>query len=558
MFTGLYPPGHGVRYNGVFRVGASTPTVAERLHEAGFATAGFPAAFPVTARTGLSRGFDVYRDLFEESGGRDLPMNAERKGEDVVNLATEWLAGAGDKRFFAWVHLFDAHWPYEPPFPFSAEFADRPYDGEIAYADKQLGRLFEALRARKMWDGVLVIVAGDHGEGLFDHGERQHGHLVYESTLRVPLVIKPPHAGRPRVVRDPVTLADLAPTILDYAGAAIPADLHGTSLREAVRSGSVPKRDLYFESLTGSLNYGWSPIEGLRRGAWKLIRSSVPELYDLASDPGETQNAIAREPQLAEDLSERLATSLAAWSHAAPDDTSAGRLDPETLARLANLGYVGGSVGGAAKGAPSPAAKIHLEGELLQLRDLVGGKTWPEALATARRILEDDPGNRFALYNGAFAATQLPDMKAGRALAAECVRRYPEFKDGVVLAAQLEIRERRYDAAIDLLRLGLQKNPGDPELGYPLAASLISSGKMEQARPLVDAALEAKDADPSFYVLRALSRARSGDPAGAMEALRDAFAHGYRDLETLRSEPTLAPLRAVRGFDAALVAMARE
>jgi arylsulfatase A-like enzyme len=541
----------------MFRLAGKSPTVAEQLQRQGFATAGFPAAFPVTTSTGLARGFDLYRDIFTGPGGKDLPMNAERKAEEVVHSATEFLSRVGDKRFFIWVHLFDAHWPYEPPFPFSAEFSDRPYDGEIAYADREMGKLFDALKAEKLWDGVAVIVAGDHGEGLFDHGERQHGHLAYESTLRVPLVVKPPKGGRAVVVSEPVTLADLAPTILDYAGVAVPAGLNGVSLKQAVRTGKSDRRDLYFESLTGSLNYGWSPIEGLRRGSWKLIRSSAPELYDLASDPGEAQNAIGREPQLVEDLTGRLQASLEAWAGAAPADAAVSP-DRESLARLASLGYAGGTVGGSSKDGPSPASKIHLEAEILQLRDLVDGKAWAEALAAAKRILADDPGNRFCLYKGAVAATQVPDLAAARELATVCATRYPEFKEGVVLAAQIEIRSGRYDAAIDLLRKGLDAHPKDPQLTYPLAAGLISAGRASEAAPLIDEALAATDPDPSFYVLRALSHAKTGDQAGAMAALRDAFAHGYRDLETLRTEPALASLRKVAGFDQALTQMARE
>ncbi|HJQ97915.1 MAG TPA: sulfatase-like hydrolase/transferase [Candidatus Polarisedimenticolaceae bacterium] len=557
MFTGLYPPAHGVRYNGMFRLVGKSPTVAEQLREHGFSTAGFPAAFPVTATTGISRGFDLYRDIFTGPDGKDLPMNAERKAEEVVHSATEFLSRVGDKKFFVWVHLFDAHWPYEPPFPFSAEFSERPYDGEIAYADREMGKLFDALKAKKMWDGVAVIVAGDHGEGLFDHGERQHGHLAYESTLRVPLVVKPPKGGRAVVVREPVTLADLAPTILDYAGVTVPAGLNGVSLREAVRSGKSERRDLYFESLTGSLNYGWSPIEGLRRGSWKLIGSSAPELYDLASDPGEAQNAIGREPQLVEDLTDRLRASLAAWSAAAPAD-AAVTLDRESLERLRNLGYAGGTMGGSAKDGPSPASKIHLEAEILQLRDLADSKAWPEALASAKRILADDPGNRFCLYKGAVAATQIPDLGAARELATTCATKYPEFKDGVLLAAQVEIKAGRLEAAIDLLRKGVAAHPKDPELTYPLAAGLISDGRASEAAPLIEEALAASDPPPAFYVLRALSRSKAGDPAGAMQALRDAFAHGYRDLATLRTEPALASLRKVAGFEQALSQMERE
>jgi hypothetical protein len=486
-------------------------------------------------------------------------MRAERRAEDVVRLATAWLDGVGERRFFLWVHLFDPHWPYEPPFPFSAEFAERPYDGEVAYADRELGKLFEALRAKGLWRETVIVVAGDHGEGLYEHNERQHGSLVYETTLHVPLIVK--GAGRPRavVVEEPVTLADVAPTILDLAGVPVPAGLHGISLRGALSGRPPERRELYFESLTGSLNYGWSPLEGLRRGTWKVIRSSAPELYDLEDDPQERTNVITREAQVGDDLQAHLDASLASWTNAAPTgDSTRAAPDAEALARLASLGYVGGTVSGEGRGGPAPASKIHLEGELLQLRDLSAEKEWAAALEAARRVLADDPGNRFALYHGALAASRRDDLATARSLATACTTRYPDFTSGWVLAAEIEIAAKDLGRAVALLREALARTPSDPKLGYMLAVALVAARQPAEATRLVDAALQAPGADPSYFVVRGLIRARAGDEQGAMAALRDAFARGYRDLETLRTEPLLAPLRSLPGFRDAVAAVAAE
>ncbi len=345
MFTGLYPPTHGVRYNGMFRLGETSVTLAERLREAGFATGAVPAAYPVNAKSGLVQGFEIYKDLFSEPGAEKLSVDAMRSAADVVKVGLETIHAVASKPFFVWLHFFDAHHPYVPPFPYSAQFRDHPYDGEIAYVDEQLGELFAALKKDGLWDRIVVIVAGDHGEGLYQHGERLHSQLVYESTLRVPLLIKAPGASAGAVIREPVTLADLAPTILDLARLPVPSGLDGISLRESLNSGKAPLRPVYFESLAGSLAFGWSPIEGVRRGKWKVIRGKETELYDLDTDPQETNDLAGVDAPMASDLTALLDADLARWqASAAPATTTEAPVDAEALARLASLGYVGGTV----------------------------------------------------------------------------------------------------------------------------------------------------------------------------------------------------------------------
>ncbi len=555
MFTGTYPPVHGVRYNGLFKLGPPSRTVAEILREAGWATGAVPAAYPVHAGTGLEAGFESYQDLFSEPGAKDLPVTAERKAEDVTRLGLEWLRSQKGKRFFLWLHYYDPHTPYEPPFPFSAQFRDRRYDGEIAYMDREVGKALSALREMGLWDSTLVIVAGDHGEGLYDHGEKQHVNLVYQSTLHVPLIVKAPGQKKGRVVSEPVSLVDVAPTILDFARAGAPAAMDGVSLRSTLGGKNGPTRDLYFESIVGSLLYGWHPLEGLRRGRWKYIRSGRPELYDLAADPGENHNLFDAQPDVAEELATVLAADLARWEKtSARAETTATPLDRDALERLASLGYVGGSVTTANKGGADPRALIHLEGDLQLIRSALDEKDYAGVLAFCRRILEADPANRYALEQAAVAGARLGDFALAAGFAADLAKRYPEYVPGRVLAGEVEALRGDFARAVEVFRAGLGDHPREVALHYRLAVALVASRKYGEALAVADEALRdpKTTAAASFQVVRAVSCAGLGDPGGARDALAKAIALGFSDREVLESEPMLAPLRAVPGFRKAL------
>ncbi|MBZ5640762.1 MAG: sulfatase-like hydrolase/transferase [Acidobacteriia bacterium] len=551
MFTGSYPPVHGVRYNGMFRLGPSSRTVAEILRDAGWATGAVPAAYPVHAGSGLERGFASYQDLFSEPGAKDLPPSTERSAEDVTRLGIEWLHARGKGRFFLWLHYYSPHFPYEPPFPFSSQFRDRPYDGEIAYADREIGKVFSALREMGLWDATLIVVAGDHGEGLYEHGEKQHADLVYQSTLHVPLIVKAPGQGTVRVVREPISLVDVAPTILDFAAASVPQGVNGISLRPALRGGSLPARSIYFESVVGSLLYGWSPLEGLLRGRWKYTRATSPELFDIAEDPGEANNRFLLDRQVADDLGAVLAADVAEWAKtSARPETTAAPLDRDALERLASLGYVGGTVTTATRGGPDPRTLVHLEGALLSIRDAMTAKEYRGALELCQGILKADPANRYALEQAVLAAARLEELTTATRLAADLVARYPEYVPGRILDGEIEVLKGDLRRAVDVFRSALGEHPGETALSYRLAVALVASRKYADALKAVEIALrDTKAAEtPSFQVVRAVSLAGSGDAAGARDALAKAIAAGYDDRDLLESEPMLAPLRAIPGF----------
>jgi len=553
MFTGQYPPVHGVRYNGMFKLGDASVTLAERFHDAGYLTGAVPASYPVYAKSGLAQGFDTYRDLFAEPGGERLGVEAERVASNVTRLGLETIRAANTRPFFVWLHYNDAHYAYKPPFPYSVKFREHPYDGEIAYIDAQLGELFQALRADGLWDRIAIVVVGDHGEGLYDHGEHMHSQLVYQTTLHVPLLVKSPGVKKGSRIAEPVTLADLAPTLLDLSGLPVPGGLDGISLRAALSGTEPPRRALYFETLAGALNFGWSPLEGMRRGKWKLTRETDPELYDLDKDPEEANNLYASEPAVAADLSALADQAITKWNASAtPAQAIAAPLDPAALARLASLGYLGGTVTTARRGGPSPRGLVHMESELLLLQDVMAQQLYTNALASAANILHEDPGNRFALNAATEASVGVRDFAGAKRFGHELLTRYPEFVPGAVTVGRIAVIEGDLKTAEAIFRSGLEKNPGEPVLVYSLALALVAEKRSAEARPLVEKALEEPGADPAIRVLLALCRAIAGDASGAKTDLGQALAEGYKDFESLRSEPLLAPLRKIQGFEALL------
>ncbi|MGH9315456.1 MAG: sulfatase family protein [Vicinamibacterales bacterium] len=337
LFTGLLPPRHGVRDNAGASLAADHQTLAEVLQRRGFETAAFVGSVVLSAGRGLEAGFDVYDDGITKgrpATGRGL----QRPADHVVDQAIAWLEGRRDAPFFLWVHLYDPHAPYDPPEPFRTAYGDDPYAGEIAFADAQLGRLLDVLDRRRLLDRTAVIVAGDHGESLNEHGERGHGIFLYQNVIRVPLIVRV--AGVPaRRVPEVTRLVDVMPTVLELAGAP-PAASDGVSLVAAM-TGAAGSLDLeaYSESLYPT-RFGWSPLRSLRDGRFKLIEAPRPELYDLEIDPAERHNLYAERSAIAALMSRRLSALTRQYvsRHDARDSVGPA---PETIERLAALGYVG-------------------------------------------------------------------------------------------------------------------------------------------------------------------------------------------------------------------------
>jgi arylsulfatase A-like enzyme len=338
LFTGRFPFQHGVRDNGAV-LDPGELTLAQVLQTRGFRTAAFPASYVLDARWGLTRGFDLYDGTFGYRGDGSPGHGMRRSADQIVDRALAWLDTASDARFFGWLHFYDAHTPYDPPQ--GQAYTATGYQGEIAFIDSQIGRVLAFLDARHLRDHTLVVLVGDHGESLGEHGERTHGLFVYEAVTRVPLIISAPSSRmRGRRVTDVVRSVDVMPTVLDLLGIRVPSSVAGMTLAPrmigATREAEV---DTYSETMYPRYHFGWSGLRALRAGRFKLIDAPRPELYDLATDPGEEHNLYQLRPALAAALVRRLRAREPNGTGRTPGGHA---IDPDTAARLAALGYVSG------------------------------------------------------------------------------------------------------------------------------------------------------------------------------------------------------------------------
>lgn len=349
LFTGRLPPQHGARDNGVV-LSSREATLAAVLKAHGFQTAAVTGSYVVDSRWGLNQGFDQYDDdLADAPGANHVGRGLQRAADAVADRALEWLYQHDGARFFAWLHFYDPHAPYEPPEPYRTIYATDPYLGEIAFVDTQLGRVLAFLDERRILDRTIVVVIGDHGESLGEHGERTHGLFVYESVLRVPFIIRAPFSlVGGRHVAEPTRSIDMMPTVLDLLGLPAPAGVQGRSVA-GLMTGTGRALDLatYSESLYPRDRFGWSDLHASRDGRFKVIRAPRPELYDLAADPHELRNLYAERPALAEGMAARLRAFERGLLNDSQSQTAGPGLprpsvslaDPDARARLAALGY---------------------------------------------------------------------------------------------------------------------------------------------------------------------------------------------------------------------------
>jgi arylsulfatase A-like enzyme/Flp pilus assembly protein TadD len=378
ILTGRYPYEHGVRDNDGFRLDPGWDTAATLLHATGYATAAFIGAFPLDARFGLARGFDVYDEGYPLGANEYDFRVAERPAPEVVAAARRWFAENAGRRRFLFVHLYDCHSPHVPPPELAAEFESDPYAGEVAGVDAALAPLFDDLRAPA--SPVLLVVTSDHGEALGDHGEETHGLFAYEATLHVPLIAWSPGAippGRDGALRRHV---DILPTLLEAARAPIPAGLPGRSLL----SPGDPEAVSYFEALTASFTRGWAPLSGVLRGSEKFIDLPIPELYDLSRDPAESANRFEEGREAATALKRLLPPLQAAVPASASE---------ETAGKLRSLGYLSG--GGALRKTygveDDPKRLVDLDRQLQEIVHLYQAGRFPDAARLARSVMKRRP-----------------------------------------------------------------------------------------------------------------------------------------------------------------------
>jgi arylsulfatase A-like enzyme len=479
IMTGLGPAAHGVRDNIGYALDPGLETVAERFKAEGFATAAFVGGYPLSRSFGLARGFDVYDDRMTRASAAGPAGNSERRADEVVAAATAWLADRAGARYFLWVHLFDPHDPYEAPAgPWTGHA--HPYDDEVAFADRALGELLAAIE-RKGGEAPWIVVTADHGEGLGEHGEATHGVFLYEETLHVPLVVARPGTDGGAVVETAVSLADLAPTLLELAGLPPLERTDGVSLVPGLAGdGFPPQRATYVESIHGRRKYGWAPLAGYLDWPQKFIAAPRPELYDLSRDPEERYNLA--EPTSVAGHRQRLSSirgSIATSGAAAPSTAD--------LERLRSLGYVGGGAGSATeeqlqdRQRPDPKDRIDsLEPLTAGLEALAAGRL-AEARKRLRQALELDPDNLVALNNLGIVQMQRGKRRAAEETFARGLALDPLAENLANNLGLARSRLGRHRQAVEAFRTALSRRPGFTAARFNLALALHRSGRHEEA-----------------------------------------------------------------------------
>ena len=397
ILTGTQPPFHKVQDFGL-ALPPSAPYLPALLGAAGYRTAAFVGSMVLDPKgpiaPGFDRGFDVYDAGFRtRKDGADPYATKERRGAEVVARALAWLDRRPAGPVFLWVHLYDAHDPYDPPTPFKERFAKEPYDGEIAGVDAAVGRLVAGLRERRLYDGALVVVAADHGESLGEHGETTHGVFLYEATVHVPLLLRLPGAQEGgRRVSARVSLVDIAPTVLAAAAVAVPAAVQGRSLLRLAAGGREPERPSYAESEYPHRVFGWSALRAWREERFLFVDAPRRELYDLRADPAAARNLAAERGAVVSGMAGAMGKAVASWAGAAPEAPRAA-VDPALVERLSSLGYASGATGtiGPAPSGVDPKDKIGVTNLLHDAALAAEDGRWDEAIPLYEKVVATDP-----------------------------------------------------------------------------------------------------------------------------------------------------------------------
>jgi arylsulfatase A-like enzyme/Flp pilus assembly protein TadD len=489
IFTGVYPPVHGVRDNVFFPLDDSHTTLAERLRDHGYRTAAFVGAYPVASTFGFARGFDHYDEEYEASPTEG--ETAERSAEAVVDAALGWLREA-ESPFFAWVHVYDPHAPYAPPPPYDAEFAGRPYDGEIAFTDAQLGRLLKEMERSGLAEETVIAVLADHGESLGEHREATHAILIYQSSLHIPLILAGPGVPRGTAVDARVGTTDLVPTLLGLLGLPGDESLPGRDLRPAFKGEPLPPGAVYAESLFGRFHCHWAILRAWVDGDWKLIEGAEPELYNLEDDPDEAVDLAEERP---EELRRLRSALWSAMQRMAPggDSARAVSVSEEQAERLRSLGYAGGASIATTldePGLPDPRDHVHLYDRLKALF-AARGYQLPEAVTEAAAIASADPGNPFAHFTLARLAYRHGSLDLARQ-AFERTLEIDEDQPGIRLSLGRLLKDMgRLEDSERELRISLELSPeDDPGAAIALADTLVAQGRADEAEPLLEGVLE--------------------------------------------------------------------
>ena len=507
IMTGTYPPYHGVRENVGYILDESLTTLAGQLSQNGWSTGGFVSAFVLDSRWGIGSGFDTYFDEFDpEEASKGNLASVQREGTETIAAAVEWIDSNPKPPFFLWLHLYDPHDPYTPPEPFKSQYR-HPYDAEVAYTDALIGEFREALKERGLLESSLLVLTSDHGEGLGQHNEGFHGFFIYDSSVRVPLIIRAPFgdlAGRE--VDQAVSHVDLLPTILEATGLPIPAQAQGASLLPAMlelEPAQGPERFVYSESLYPLLHYGWAPLRSIRSRRFKFIDSPRPELYDLSVDPEEENNALLDERRTSRDLKDALEAMVASIESGAIASQHSD-LDETTMLQLQALGYVAGRGGIDLadiedRDRADPKDRIRLHQMVMAAQSDLGAKDFDAARAKLLKALATDNSLLDAHNMLGTISMQSEDYEQAIIHFQDALAEKMDHTPSILgLANAYLLLERRDEALIGFQRV-LEISSTDSAAALGAADILVGQDRSEEARRILDTAIKQKRPAPVLY-----------------------------------------------------------
>lgn len=516
LFTGVLPAVHGVLDNGGYRLEASVPTLAERLKQQGYATGGAVSAIVLNAASGISRGFDFYQDSIEPAALGRPTNEVQRAGDETADLLIRWLDGVKQARVFGFLHLYEPHSPYEPPEPFRSRY-ENPYDGEVAAADAVVGRFLDHLRKSGLYDRSLIVFLSDHGEGLGDHGEEEHGVFLYRESIQVPLLVKLPRRDgeeKPALagtsVPVPVQLIDVATTIgkaLVIPGFDPPPET--LSLVELASGARFPERRILAETFFPRIRFGWSELRSLVDGRWQYIEAPRPELYDLEKDPAEKSNLVDGKPDPLRSMKVELEKRKTAFR--APQS-----VDPEHAKKLASLGYLSMTSSPAGGPAPDPKDEIATLQLLKEGLGLARTGRFQESTQVFEKLLARNPRivDAWESYAQGLVQTGRPE-KALEAIRKTVELSPPDRTNYLLSVANVCMQIGRFDEALKHADLAVSR--GDTGGHEVKARAYLAKNDLARAEAEARRSIESRRTRKRSYLVLAEIEARRGHFGKALE-----------------------------------------
>jgi len=531
LMTSTYPISHHVHDNGFYTLAPEFDTLAEILKSKGFKTSAFVSSFSLDSRFGLDQGFEVYDDTFETDEFLKS-FRSERTADKTSASFWKWLDQNSGNKFFSWVHYFDPHLPYNPPSPFKEEFADRPYDGEVAFVDYYLGKTIDKLREKNILDKTLIICIGDHGEALGEKNEVDHGLFLYDVTLRVPLIFyAEKHIPKGLVVQSRVRVIDVLPTLLDILKIAPGPQTQGESLVPQLTGKRRPSLPTYLETFMPREYYGWSELVGLIDGEYKYIQAPKPELYNLAKDSEENANLFQKEARVAAGMKDKLKAMTAQYS----SKTAPGgrKLSLEEQEKLSALGYVGGQALESSSNKPlaDPKDKTAEYSVYVYAKKYEFEGDYPKAEEYYGQALEFSPEVAWNYVHLALLYRRMGKIKEGIEVLELGNKRLPNNLIILSRLASMDVRGGRLREAIESAQAVLKMDPKYFDALYIMGLSLVNTGKWEEALGFFERAMEIEPENVSLelqYAFCLVANGRGAEANKIYDKLKQEYPRDYK------------------------------